>query len=42
MYKTQTKLENHEPCRHVMISYVETDKNLTVFHESCHTLCVET
>jgi hypothetical protein len=24
LYKTQTKSENHETCRHVMISYVET------------------
>jgi hypothetical protein len=24
LYKTKTKSENHETCRHVMISYVET------------------
>jgi hypothetical protein len=42
LYKTQTKSENHETCRHVMISYVDTDKILTVFHENCHTLYVET
>jgi hypothetical protein len=42
LYKTQTKSENHETCRHVMISYVEIDKNLRLFRENSHALCVET
>jgi hypothetical protein len=42
LYKTQTNSKNHESCRDVMISYVVSDKNMKVFHEICHTLCVET
>jgi hypothetical protein len=38
LYKTQTKSENHETCRYVMISYVETDKNLWLFRESFHVI----
>jgi hypothetical protein len=41
-YKTQIMLENYETYQYVMISYVETDKNLILFRESCHTLYVET
>jgi hypothetical protein len=41
-YKTQKKSENRVTCQDVMISYVETDKILTLFRVSCHTLCVET
>jgi hypothetical protein len=43
MYKPQTKSENHETCRHVMISYVEPMiKQMRMFRESYHALCVET
>jgi hypothetical protein len=40
LYKPQTKSENHEPCLHIMISYVLTNKNLTLFYKSCHTYYV--
>jgi hypothetical protein len=40
LYKTQKMSKNHKTCRHVMISYVETDKNLTLFRLSCHPLYV--
>jgi hypothetical protein len=42
LYETQTNSKNHKTCRYVMISYVETDKNLRMFRENCNALYVET
>jgi hypothetical protein len=43
LYKTQSKLENHETCQDAMISNVEVViKKFDSVRKSCHVRCVQT